>query len=180
MMRVSSTHGLPAHGVHSYRQDSEHERKHGPSEVGGFTFVTYAELRRINWDSVGVRPLESEWSTVFRVLEALGSRFNHEKIRIVTSASGQQHTPTECSGRVASIAHLLAATDRKREGRLARRPCSPPCSPGDVTSSVREPQNRVRRRSELSALDLVRSDGAFLQFAHQFVGHCGTKSAAGS
>jgi hypothetical protein len=32
---------------------------------------------------------------------------------MVAMASGRQHTPTACSGRESSIAHLLATADRK-------------------------------------------------------------------
>ena len=85
---IASSRGVPTACSPEVRGDvariREHERQHGPGEVGGFTFVTYADLMRVNWDSLGVRPHDSEWSTVFRVLEALGSRFDHEKIRIVT------------------------------------------------------------------------------------------------
>ena len=85
---IASGRGIPTACSQAVRDDiariRDHEQQHGPGECGGFTFVSYAELMRINWDSVAARPHESEWSTVFRVLEALGSRFDHEKIRIVT------------------------------------------------------------------------------------------------
>jgi len=85
---IASGRGIPSACSHGVRDDiariRDRERQYGPGEFGGFTFASYAELLRINWDSMTVRPHESEWATVFRVLEALGSRFDHEKIRIVT------------------------------------------------------------------------------------------------
>jgi hypothetical protein len=85
---ITSGLGIPAACSQEVRDDvariRKHEEQYGPGECGGFTYVTYAELMRVNWDSVGVQPQDSEWSTVFRVLDALGSRFDHEKIRIVT------------------------------------------------------------------------------------------------
>ena len=84
---IASNRGVPTACSSEVRDDiariRDHERQYGPGEFGGFTFVSYAELMRVNWDSLAVRPQESEWSTVFRVLEALGSRFDHEKIRVV-------------------------------------------------------------------------------------------------
>jgi hypothetical protein len=85
---VASGRGMPPACSQEVRDDvariREHEQQYGPGEFGGFTYVSYAELTRVNWESIGVQPRDSEWSTVFRVLEALGSRFDHEKIRIVT------------------------------------------------------------------------------------------------
>ena len=40
--------------------------QYGPRDCGGFTFLRYAELMRVNWDSVAVRPHESEWSSMSR------------------------------------------------------------------------------------------------------------------
>jgi hypothetical protein len=85
---IASGRGIPAACSQAVRDDvariREHEQQYGPGECGGFTYVTYAELMRVDWESVGVQPHDSEWSTVFRVLDALASRFNREKIRIVT------------------------------------------------------------------------------------------------
>jgi hypothetical protein len=84
---LASGRGIPTACSAQVRDDiailRDHERRHGPGEFGGFTFVSYAELLEVNWDSMGVRPHQSEWRTVFRVLEALGSRFDHDKIRLV-------------------------------------------------------------------------------------------------
>lgn len=85
---IASGRGIPAACSQEVRDDvariRKHEQQYGPGECGGFTYVTYGELARMNWDSLGVRPHDSEWSTVFRVLEVLGARFDHEKIRIIT------------------------------------------------------------------------------------------------
>ena len=85
---IASNRGVPTACSSQVRDEiariRDHERQYGPGECGGFTFVSYAELMRVNWDSVGIRPHESEWATVFRVLDALGSRFDQEKIRLVT------------------------------------------------------------------------------------------------
>jgi len=85
---IAANRGVPTACSSEVRDDiariRDHERHYGPGECGGFTFISYAELMRVNWDSAAVRPQESEWSTVFRVLAALGLRFDHEKIRLVT------------------------------------------------------------------------------------------------
>jgi hypothetical protein len=79
---------LPAACSQEVRDDvariRKHEQQHGPGDCGGFTYVTYAEFMRVNWDSVGFNRTSQNGSTVFRVLDALGSRFDQEKIRMVT------------------------------------------------------------------------------------------------
>src|SRR5262245_21897506 len=67
-MPIASNRGVPTACSSEVRDDiariREHERQHGRGETGGFTFITYGELKRMNWDSVGVEPHDSEWSTV--------------------------------------------------------------------------------------------------------------------
>jgi hypothetical protein len=85
--------------------------------------------------------------------------------------------------REAAVAHLLAVGPERYEARLARissarvdsrkgeHPALCPVPPGVVSGlRFREPQNRVCRRCESSAGDLIRCDGALVfQFANQFV-----------
>src|SRR5260221_11606841 len=117
------------------------------------------------------------------------SRHGHLTGAAMTAAvaSGRQQTPTACSGREVTIAHLLAAADREAESAWleirsapdisgegehpALGPVPLPVPPGEVSRlPFREPQNRVCRSSEPSAGDLVSGDDAFLfQFANQLV-----------
>ena len=85
------------------------------------------------------------------------------------------HRTSTCSGGQKSVRAGWLESDRRgtsqERGTPRVGPCSPLCSPGNVSRlRSHEPQKRVCRRSERSAWDFVRSDGAFLlQFANQFV-----------
>jgi hypothetical protein len=50
---MASGRGVPAACSRQVRDDiariRNHERQHGPGECGGFTFVSYAELMRMDW-----------------------------------------------------------------------------------------------------------------------------------
>ena len=67
---VASNRGVPTACSSELRDDiariRDHERQYGSRvSPAASRFVSYAELMRVNGDSVAVRPQESEWSTVF-------------------------------------------------------------------------------------------------------------------
>ncbi|WP_437734449.1 hypothetical protein [Sorangium sp. So ce1335] len=84
---VAARRGVPPHPSAELRADlvriAEHERIHGPGELGGYTYATWSELSAFR----AARPdvLSSDWAIVFDIAERVATdpRFSCARLRLV-------------------------------------------------------------------------------------------------
>lgn len=84
---VAAGRGVPPNHSTAVRGDlaklADHERQFGTGEVGGYTFMTWAEVK-----AAGIEPAvikKSQWSLLFDLIRRLeeDTRFSDDRIRLV-------------------------------------------------------------------------------------------------
>lgn len=84
---VAARRGIPPHPSAELRADLEriaqHERLHGPGELGGYTYATWSELSTFRATHPAVQ--SSDWAVVFDIAERIvrEERFSGERLRLV-------------------------------------------------------------------------------------------------
>ncbi len=83
---VAARRGIPPNPSAELRADldriAEHERRHGPGELGGYTHASWTELSAFRDSCPAVR--SSDWATVFDIMDRIASdeRFSSARLRL--------------------------------------------------------------------------------------------------
>jgi hypothetical protein len=89
LQAIAKDRDIPINSSEQVKQElesiREHEKEYGQGEFFGYTHIYFHEIKQINWQHYSLLETESDWFTLFSLLDKLldDNRFKAHKIRLV-------------------------------------------------------------------------------------------------